>query len=120
MPFIKIKVNIPISDDSENIIKTKLGKAIELVPGKSEEYLLLDFEDNCHLYLRGDNKEPIAYIEASIWGNEAHRGYDAFSEEVTNIFYDELAINPENIYINYSDIPDWAVGGRNIDRNRYR
>ena len=30
-----------------------IGKAIELVPGKSEEYLLLEFEDNCRLWLRG-------------------------------------------------------------------
>ena len=40
-----------------------MGKVIELVPGKSEEYLLLEFEDNCRLWLRGKNDEPPNYEE---------------------------------------------------------
>ena len=49
MPFIKAKVSCPISQEQESELKTGIGKAIELVPGKSEEYLLLEFEDNCRL-----------------------------------------------------------------------
>ena len=79
MPFIKSKVSCVISKQQEEELKIRMGKAIELVPGKSEEYLLLEFEDNCRLWLRGDNEEPIAYIEAAIFGNEPHYGYDAFS-----------------------------------------
>ena len=96
-----------------------MGKAIEFVPGKSEEYLLLGFEAESHLYLRGDNSQPIAYIQASIFGNESHAGYDNFSAEVTKIFHEVLGIPEANIYICYADIPDWAVGGMNIDRNQY-
>ena len=39
MPFIKSKVSVPLSKEQETEIKTKMGKAIELVPGKSETYL---------------------------------------------------------------------------------
>ena len=46
MPFIKAKVSCPISPEQEIELKSRMGKAIELVPGKSEEYLLLEFEDN--------------------------------------------------------------------------
>ena len=31
------------------------------------EILLLEFEDNCRLWLRGKNDEPIAYLEAAIY-----------------------------------------------------
>ena len=55
MPFIKSKVSVPLSKEQEAEIKTKIGKAIELVPGKSETYLLLEFDDNCRLWLRGKN-----------------------------------------------------------------
>lgn len=96
----------------------RMGKAIELVPGKSEEYLLLGFEQNCHLYVRGDDNEPIAYVEASIWGNESHQGYDELTYEIARILYEVMDIPPKNIFINYSDIPDWGVAGRNFDRNR--
>ena len=119
MHFIISRVNIPISNEQEIVIKSKLGRAIELVPGKSEQYLLLGFEDNYHLYLKGDNSKPIAYITASIFGNEQHLGYDEFAREVTKIFNEVLNIPIENIYIKFDDISDWSVAGQNIDRNRY-
>lgn len=119
MPFIISKVNVPISREQEIELKTRLGKAIELVPGKSEAYLLLGFEDNCRLWLRGDDSEPIAYIEANIFGNERHLGYDAFTAETTQAFHDVLGIATDHIYIHYTDIPDWGAGGRNFDRNRF-
>ncbi len=120
MPFIKVKLSCPISDEQESDLKSRLGKAIELVPGKSEEYLLLEFEDKCRLWLRGENSEPIAYIEAAIFGNESHAGYPAFSTEVTKILQTVLGIAPEDCYIKYEDITAWAVSGQYIDRRMFR
>ena len=120
MPFIKAKVNCPISSEQEIELKARMGKAIELVPGKSEEYLLLEFEDNARLWLRGDHAQPIAYIEAAIFGNESHAGYPTFTAAVTKAFQDVLGIAPENCYIKYEDITSWAVGGQYIDRRMFR
>ena len=119
MPFIISRTNRSISREQEQQLKTRLGKAICLVPGKSEQYLMLGFEDNCRLWLRGDDSQPMAYVEAAIWGNEAHLGYDEFTAEVTRIFHDVLGIAPDCIYIRYSDIPDRGVAGHNFDRNKY-
>ena len=120
MPFIKAKVSCPISPKQESELKAGMGKAIEFVPGKSEEYLLLEFEDNCRLWLRGKNDEPTAYIEVAIFGNELHYGYDAFTAEVTNLFSKVLNICPNHINIKYEDIIAWGVQGTYIDRNQYR
>ena len=97
-----------------------MGRAIGLVPGKSEAYLLLDFEDNCRLWLRGKKNAPTAYMEAAIFGNEGHSGYAAFAAEVTRIFADVLGIAPENCYIRFEDIAAWAVGGQYIDRRMFQ
>lgn len=59
MPFLISKVNIPVSPEQEQELKSKLGKAIELVPGKSEETLFLCVEDQCRLWLRGDCSRPM-------------------------------------------------------------
>ena len=120
MPFIKAKTSRPVLPEQEVELKAGMGKAIEHIPGKSEEYLLLEFEDNCRLWLRGKNEEPIAYIEAAIFGNEPHYGYDAFTAEVTNRFSKVLNIRPDHIYIKYEDIIAWGVQGTFIDRNQYR
>lgn len=120
MPFIISRVSKTITPQQETTLKTRLGKAISLVPGKSEDYLLLGFEDNYHLYLRGDNSRPMAYIEVSIFGNEDHAGYDSFTVEVTRVFQDVLDIQPKNIYIRYSDIPAWGCAGMTFDRRKLR
>lgn len=49
MPFITCKVNRPVSREQEVELKARIGKAIELVPGKSEQYLLLSFEPDSHI-----------------------------------------------------------------------
>ncbi|MBU3199226.1 hypothetical protein LL037_10430 [Clostridium estertheticum] len=119
MPFIISKVNVPISKEQEIQLKARLGKAIELVPGKSEEYLLTGFEENYHLYLRGDDSQPIAYIKASIFGNEGHYGYDKLTMEITKIFGEILGIAPHHVYVKYDDIQGWGVNGMYFDRNQY-
>ena len=39
MPFINVKTNVKISRENEVAIKTMLGEAIALIPGKSEKSL---------------------------------------------------------------------------------
>ena len=120
MPFIICKVNRPISRAQETELKTRMGKAIERVPGKGEQYLLLSFEPDSRLWLRGDDTQPIAYIHTAIFGNEGHCGYPEFTAEVTRTFGDVLGIPAGNVYIKYEDITAWGVGGQYIDRGYFR
>jgi len=68
MPFVKVKVSCSLSMEQEFELKAKKGEAIELVPGKSEDYLLLEFEDNCRLWLRGSKAEPIGGLPINMEG----------------------------------------------------
>lgn len=112
MPFIVVKVSCPVTAEQETALKTRFGKAISLIPGKSEEYLLLEFEDNCRLWLRGRNEPPVAYIEAAIFGNEDHRGFDDFTAEATKAVAEVLSVPPDRVYIKFEDIAVWGVAGR--------
>ena len=116
MPFIIARVNMSVSREQEQEIKTLLGRAIELVPGKSEQYLMIGFEVDYHFWLRGDDSRPAAYIEASIFGNERHLGYEGLTHEITQAFKNVLGIPPENVYIKYDDISVWGVNGFTIER----
>ena len=112
MPFILTKINVPLSREQEIRLKTGLGKAIECVPGKSENSLLLSFEDNCRLYLRGDDRQPMAYITVAVFGNPHQSGYEGLSLAIAQLFQQTLEIDPASIYIRYEDIPSWSVSGR--------
>ncbi len=114
MPFIDSKVSVTISEEQEKELKTRLGQAITLIPGKSESWLMTGFEDNYHLYFRGDNSQPIAYIEVKIYGSENPTAFDALTGEITKIFNEVLGIAPDHIYVKYEAVKNWGWNGGNL------
>jgi phenylpyruvate tautomerase PptA (4-oxalocrotonate tautomerase family) len=114
MPFIDSKVSVKISEEQEKELKTRLGQAISLIPGKSESWLMTGFEDNYHLYFRGDNSEPMAYIEVRLFGGPNKAAFQKMTEAITKIFGDVLGIAPDHMYIKYSATPDWGWNGGNF------
>ena len=112
MPFVISRVNLPVTPEQEARLASGLGKANEVVPGKSEASLMLSFEADCRLYLRGDASLPMAYITVAVFGEPEHRGYDRLSLAIAQLYHDTLGIDPTRIYVNYEDIPVWSVAGR--------
>lgn len=113
MPFINTKVNVKISDSVLENLKTKYGKAISLIPGKSEEWLMLNFEDDCRMYFKG-KAAPMAFIEVKIYGKGTPEGYKNLTAELTNIISGELNIKPEQVFIKYEEIGVWGWNGNNL------
>lgn len=114
MPFINVKTNVKISSEKEKALKYKLGEAITVVPGKSESRLMLNFEDECRMYFRGDGDIKIAMVEAGMFGSPAADGLDRFTGCVCDMLKEELDIPPENVYVKYSLTPHWGCNGSNF------
>lgn len=114
MPFINAKVSTTISQEQEKQLKERLGQAIAVIPGKSEQWLMTGFQDNYHLYFRGDNSQPAAFIEVQIYGNSNPAAFDKLTGEITKIFNDILKIQSDHIYIKYSPTSDWGWNGSNF------
>ena len=50
MPFINSKISTSLTEAQETEIKTRLGQAIQTIPGKSESWLMVGFEPDYKLY----------------------------------------------------------------------
>ena len=114
MPFIDSKVSVSISAEQEQELKSRLGQAITLIPGKSESWLMTGFEDNYHLYFRGDNSQPTAFIAVEVYGRENPSAFDALTVEIMKIFNEVLGIAPDHIYIKYQAVASWGWNGGNL------
>lgn len=114
MPFIDTKVNIELSEEKEADLKTRLGEAIRLIPGKSEQWLMTSFEDNCHMYFRGDAGKPLAFVNVKIYGGEQPEAFDKLTGEITKIMNDVLSIEAQNIYVAYEPVSSWGWNGGNF------
>ncbi|MBE6906086.1 MAG: hypothetical protein E7476_07455 [Ruminococcaceae bacterium] len=114
MPFIQTKVNVKISGEKEEVIKSKLGKAIELIPGKSESWLMLSFEDSRTLYFKGEKDQPTAFVEVKLFGKAGRDGSDRLTAAITEILHQELGISPDHVYVKYEEVSYWGWNGHNL------
>ena len=66
MPFIDSKVSVKTTPEQREELKTKLGQAISLIPGKSENWLMINLADEQNMYFKGDGQEPTAVVSVSV------------------------------------------------------
>lgn len=111
MPYIKTSTNINIDDIKLSNIKSKMGEAIRLM-GKSEDWLMLEFNDNAKMYFKGNKDNPIAFLDVKVLGSVNNS--NEMTRELTNIISSELGIAPNNIYISYQGYSEWGYNGNNF------
>ena len=111
MPYIKTSTNINIDDIKLSNIKSEMGEAIRLM-GKSEDWLMLEFNDNAKMYFKGNKDNPIAFLDVKVLGSVNNS--NEMTRELTNIISSELGIAPNNIYISYQGYSEWGYNGNNF------
>ena len=113
MPYIKTVTNKSISKEEETEIKTRIGSAISIL-GKSEGWLMVDFEENAHLYFKGSNDNLIAYVEVKLFGSASNDACNNMTKEISNIINEVLGIDVSNIYVSYYPTDKWGWKGNNF------
>ncbi len=114
MPYIETKTNIVLTEAQKIEMKEKFAEAIALIPGKSEEWLMLGFSDGMTMAFRGDISSPCAMVEVDIFGAAKSAEYDALTEAVCNILYEVAKISPERIYVKYRECDRWGYNKFNF------
>lgn len=114
MPFINSKVSVEVTPEQRTELKTRLGQAIALIPGKSESWLMVNLEDKQNMYFRGDNSQPIAFVVVNMYGSPDQAAFSRMTAEVTKIYNEVLGISPDHMYIKYAASMDWGWNGSNF------
>lgn len=114
MPFINTKTNVKLSKEQEVMLKSELGQAISIIPGKSETWLMVGFQDEYKLYFQGDDSQPTAFVEVSILGTENKQAFAALTDEICKIYKNILGISPDHVYVKYHAVSNWGWNGGNF------
>ena len=112
MPFIDCKLNVDITKQQEMQLKDEFGKAISLIPGKSENWLMVNIQPKCSLYFRGSNDKPIAMITVMVYGTPNPAAYDALTARFNNIL--KNVANVEDMYVSYSETSNFGYNRSNF------
>ena len=113
MPFIHTRTNQTVSPAQEQQMTRELGRAIGIL-GKSEQWLMLRFEDSCRMAFRGKSDGDCCFIGISMYGLPDREQLEALTERVTSRVAERTGVAPENIYIRYLPTDAWGWNGGNF------
>lgn len=114
MPFINSKISCKLDADKQERIKTALGQIITTVPGKSENFLMVGFEDEYELYFGGNKLDKGAFVEVRIFGSTSDDILEKLTGQICALYEQELGIAPNNVYVTYDFVNHWGWNGSNF------
>ena len=114
MPFINLKTTKKITAEAETALREGFGKDIEIIPGKTEKWLMLGFEEGCRMAFAGKAEPDIAYVEVSLLGSATDSVYERLTAAITKRVEDVLGVAGSRIYIKYEETEHWGWCGSNF------
>lgn len=114
MPYIKTNVSVSVTKEQEESVKNRLGQIITQIPGKSEEFLMIELEDNCRLYFGGNQDGPTAYVKVEVFGSLSDEYSLMLTKDICVMMEEELQIPRNRVYVNYESFTQWGWNGKNF------
>ena len=114
MPMIVLTTTAAIPPTAEAALTRGLGRAIELLPGKSEAHLMISYQGSVPMAYQGMKQESAAFLEVSCFGHVDPKGYDAMTGAVCALLEETLGVPPAKVYVKYAETGNWGWNGRNF------
>ncbi len=114
MPYINMKTSAKLDTGTLETLKSAFGEAISIIPGKSERWLMLNFEGDCKMAFAGDAERPCAMLEVEIFGGAEDSSYDELTKELSSIVEKHTGVSADRIYVKYAEVGHWGFNGFNF------
>ncbi len=114
MPYIDTKTTVKLTKEKKDALAKRFGKAISIIPGKSEAHLMLGFQDEIKMYFAGETGKPMAFVEVKILGTSTREHFSNLTAEICSILNEELGIDGDCVYVQYVEATHWGWNGSNF------
>lgn len=114
MPYIDTKTTVTLTEEKKEALAKRFGKAITVIPGKSEAHLMLGFEGDMTMYFAGNTGKPMAFVEVKILGTSTREHFSNLTAEICTILEEELGISGDCVYVEYVEATHWGWNGSNF------
>ena len=111
MPFISVNVTKALDEEQRNRLKTALGQAVSMLPGKEEATLMVDISDNHTIYLGGVQQAAGAYVDVKIYGAAGFAAKQRFTEAALQAVSGVCGIPTDHLYLTFSQMETWGAKG---------
>ncbi|MEE0967019.1 MAG: hypothetical protein U0L85_08200 [Bacilli bacterium] len=113
MPYISFKTTKVLTLQQELDLKKISGKIITLLPGKTEDYLMVHIEDNQLIYFKGKEVDCIM-IDCQVYGHPDLESKQNFVRELMKEVERITKIPVYNQYLTFEEKDEWGMNGELI------
>ncbi len=110
MPYIGVSTSKKLSDEQKDALKAALGEKISVIPGKSEQALMVDIADGHAMYFAGEKRE-LAFVDVRCFGTTEFANKKAFTEAAFAVVQQTTGLPGDGIYLTYSEFANWGTKG---------
>lgn len=114
MPYFEVQTSASVMPETRDKLCRELGRIIELVPGKSEQWLMVHVEDKASMSFAGNSADPAAAVILKSFGELKGEQYDMLTAELCKAINLILGIDPKRTYVIYEPINHWGWDGANF------
>lgn len=114
MPFIHVSTTAKISPQDSEKLKSQLGEAITILPGKSEKWLMVRMEGGCDMYFSGDHSKGCAMVEVYGFGSIPGEAAEKMTARLCEIMDRQLGIASDQTYVKYQEVAQWGWNSKNL------
>ncbi len=100
MPYLKLETNQNLLPESRLQHLNNLSKGVAKILGKSENYVMIAFEDSKPMFFAG-NDQAAAFVELKSLGLPEEQT-TAFSSALCELIETQMGIHKDRIYIEFS------------------
>lgn len=75
---------------------------------------MLNFEDDCKMYFKGESSSPIAFVDVSVFGKSTDEGCENMTKEICSVLNKVLSIPADKVYVKYSGTTQWGWNNMNF------
>ncbi len=112
MPCIEFSLTQSTTLEQRDALKDKMGKAITLLSGKTEEYLMVVVNDNQHIYLAGRTLDNGACVKVYHFGDADAAQLKQLGLAIVSALQEILGIEPNDAYVIFAPgIENWTLFG---------
>ncbi len=103
MPYLKVSTNLSMSENDKNDFLKQASDTVSQLLSKPERYVFVEILSDQSLSMSGSS-EPAAYVELKSIGLP-EKDTAGFSADLCDLLKQALEVDPERIYIEFSNIP---------------
>ncbi len=111
MPSINVKTNAKLPKDKKEIIKRRLFDCISIIPGKSDNSLMVAVEDGVDMAFHRDAASRMAMVEVKLFGESTKDAYQRLTGAICMILSDEAGILSKNCFVKFEEVKYWGHNG---------